>query len=181
MSRDDGLGFLSRFRLLRGPVRLLMLLLPIAVALFDFLSLGLARSSFVFYAIDDGLMTIENRMLARSPSRELNIARYVEEALLGPSSPNCLPLFPRETRLLSLLYRDGVVYADISGEAVMPPLEGGEVYKNFQTLDSGIKRNFTFVREARYFIAGKAAYEGEFRQGGDSREGLLSAQNFFRK
>jgi hypothetical protein len=175
MSKDDGSGFLPRFRLLRGPVRLLTLLLPIAVALFDFLSLGLARSSFVFYAIDDGLITIENRMLARSPSRELNIARYVEEALLGPSSPNCLPLFPRETRLRSLLYRDGVVYADITEEAVMPPLEGGEVYKNFKTLDSGIKRNFAFVRDVHFFIAGKPAYEGEFRQEGGEWERFLSA------
>jgi hypothetical protein len=92
----------------------------------------------------------------------------VEEALLGPSSPYSLPLFPRETRLVSLLYRNGVVYADLSEEAVLPPVEGGpvaggEVFTNMETLYHGIKRNFSFVRDVRFFIAGKAAYAGKFR------------------
>jgi hypothetical protein len=125
--------------------------------------LGLARRSFVFYAIDSGLVTVEDRMLSHSPSRELNIKRYVEEALLGPFSHNSQPLFPRETRLRSLLYRDGVVYADLSIEAAMPPLEGGEVYQNFETLFYGIKRNFSYVRDVRFFIVGRAAYADGFR------------------
>jgi len=85
----------------------------------------------------------------------------VAEALLGPVSPGSLPLFPGETRLLSLLYRDGTVYADLSEEAVLPPPEGGEVYNNFKTLHAGIKRNFSFVNEVRFFIAGRAAYRDE--------------------
>jgi hypothetical protein len=103
----------------------------------------------------------------------------VEEALLGPVSPNSLPLFPRETRLLSLLYRDGVVYVNLSESAVLPLpespllpegspvqgalLQGGEVFVNMETLYSGIKRNFSFVRDLRFFIAGRAAYAGRFR------------------
>jgi len=106
-------------------------------------------------------------MLKRSASRELDITRYVEEALLGPVSPNSLPLFQKETRLRSLLYREGVVYADFSENAVLPPLEGGEVFKNLKTLHAGITRNFPFVREARFFIAGRAAYADEFRQAGE--------------
>jgi len=136
------------------------------VALIDFFALGLARRTFVFYAIDDGAISVEDRMLKRSPSRELAVTRYVEEALLGPVSPNSLPLFPKETRLRSLLYRDGVVYADFSENAVLPPPEGGEVLQNLQTLHAGITRNFPYVREARFFIAGRAAYVAEFRQAG---------------
>jgi hypothetical protein len=92
----------------------------------------------------------------------------VEEALLGPISANSLPLFPRETRLLSLLYRDGVVYVDLSEDAVLAPMEGaflsgGEVFTSMETLYQGIKRNFSFVKDVRFFIAGKAAYAGKFR------------------
>jgi hypothetical protein len=147
---------------------LLLVLLGIA-ALIEFRTLGLARRTFVFYASGNGMMTVEDRMLPRAPSRETDITRYVEEALLGPVSPDSLPLFPRETRLRSLLYRDGVVYADLSEDAVLPPLEGGAVLANFQTLYQGIRRNFSFVKDVRFFIAGEAAYVEEFRQGADAR------------
>jgi len=144
----------------------LLAVLPM-VALIDFCALGLARRTYVFYAIDGGAISVEDRMLKRSASREVAITRYVEEALLGPVSPDSLPLFPRETRLRSLLYRDGVVYADLSEDAALSPPEGGEVLKNLKTLHAGITRNFPFVREARFFIAGRAAYVAEFRQAGN--------------
>ena len=155
-----------------------------AAALIDFFVLGLARRTFLFYTIDGGIATVEERMLVSggntpySSTREVDITRYVEEVLLGPVSPNSLPLFPKETRLCSLLYRDGVVYADLSEEAALPYLEGsalsgaplqgallgsGAVFTSLETLYCGVKRNFPFVREVRFFIAGKAAYAGKFR------------------
>jgi hypothetical protein len=150
---------------------LVLLAIPAVAALIEFSALGLARKTFVFYDRDSGLVTVENRVLKKagkhSSAREVDITRYVEEALLGPVSPNSLPLFPKETRLRSLLYRDGVVYADLPEEAALPPPEGGEVYQNFKTLHAGIKRNFSFVRELRFFIAGKAAYSAEFRRIGE--------------
>jgi hypothetical protein len=153
-----------RFLAIKRKRRLLILGILGLVALTEFFVLGLARRTFVFYAIDDGKITVEDRMLRRSPLREANITRYVEEALLGPVSPDLLPLFPRETRLQSLLYRDGVVYADFSEDAALPPPEGGGALQNLQTLYGGIRRNFPFVRDVRFFIAGKAAYYEEFRQ-----------------
>jgi hypothetical protein len=160
---------------------LVLLAVLAAAALIEFFVLGLARRTFVFYAIDSGNAAVEERMLkvsrgyqvsrrslTHSSAREVNITRYVEEALLGPFSPYSLPLFPQETRLLSLLYRDGVVYVDLSEDAALPPLEGvpdpdRAVFMNMETLYQGIKRNFSFVRDVRFFIDGKAAYAGQFR------------------
>jgi hypothetical protein len=162
------LGFLAVKR-----KRRLFLLAILGIAAFvDFFNLGLVRRTFVFYAIDSGGVTVEDRMLKRSPSREIDITRYVEEALWGPVSPDSLPLFPRETRLRSLLYRDGVVYTDLSEDAALPPVEGGEVLTNFRTLYEGIRRNFSFVRDVRFFIAGRAAYSEEFRQMGNTRASI---------
>jgi hypothetical protein len=147
------------------------LAIPVVAALIEFSTLGLARKTFVFYDINSGLAIVEDRMLKKtgrhSGAREIDITRYVEDALLGSVFPNSLPLFPKETRLRSLLYRDGVVYADLTKEAVLPPPEGGEVFQSFKTLHAGIKRNFSFVKDARFFIAGKAAYEAEFRRIGE--------------
>ena len=170
------LGVFSRLRLPKKWLALMLLGVLGLTAFIDFFALGLARRTFVFYAIDSGIETVEDRMLLvssripvvsgnpeRPHFRELDITRYVEEALLGPVSPDSLPLFPRETRLQSLLYRDGVVYADFSEDAALPPLEGGEVLTNLRTLRSGIMRNFPFVRDVRFFIAGRAAFTAEFR------------------
>ncbi|MDR1618907.1 MAG: GerMN domain-containing protein [Treponema sp.] len=160
-------GFLRavfRFFGSRSPRYLFFLTLISLFALTEFVHLGLVRRTFVFYTIDDGFVTVEDRMLKRSPSREQDIRRYVEEALLGAVSPDLAPLFPRETRLESLLYRDGVVYADLSAAAALPPLEGGDVFRNMRTLRDGIRRNFSFVKDVRLFVEGKAAYYNDFRR-----------------
>jgi spore germination protein GerM len=105
-------------------------------------------------------------MLKHSNSLEGDIIRYTEETLLGPVAPDLLPLFPRETRLKSLLFRNGVVYADFSQDAVLPPVEGGMVFNNFRTLHAGILRNFSNVKEVRFFIEGIAIYVEEFGRAG---------------
>jgi len=126
------------------------------LALTQFLVLGLARRTFIFYTVDDGKIVVEDRMLKHSKSREGDIIRYTEEMLLGPVSPDLLPLFPRETRLKSLLYRNGVVFADFSAPAALPPLEGGSTNVNFRTFYAGILRNFPYVKDVRFFVEGNA-------------------------
>jgi len=125
-------------------------------ALTEFLVLGLARRTFIFYTVDDGDIVVEDRMLKHAKSREGDIIRYTEEMLLGPVSPDLLPLFPRETRLKSLLYRNGVVFADFSADAALPPIEGGRTINNFRTFYAGILRNFPYVKDVRFFIDGNA-------------------------
>jgi len=125
-------------------------------ALAEFLVLGLARRTFVFYTINDGVISVEDRMLKHSKSREGDIIRYTEEMLLGPVSPDLLPLFPRETRLKSLLYRNGVVFTDFTVDAALPPMEGGSTINNFRTFYAGILRNFPYVKDVRFFIEGNA-------------------------
>ena len=153
---------------------LILLVVLVLAALVEFFTLGLARRTFVFYALDSGDIRVEERNLrvsdrnSRAPersithssARELDITRYVEEAILGSVLPDTLPLFPRDTKLRSLLYRNGVVYVDLSDDAALPPLEGGEVFHNLETLHSGIRRNFSSVKEVRFFISGRAAYTG---------------------
>jgi hypothetical protein len=160
----DALRAVFRFFGAKSLRYLFFLLAAGLFALTEFIGLGLVRRTFVFYAIDNGAVTVEDRMLKRSPSREQDVRRYVEEVLLGAVSPDSAPLFPREARLESLLYRDGVVYADLSAAAALPPLEGGEVFRNMRTLHAGIRRNFSFVKDVRLFIEGKAVFYEDFRR-----------------
>ena len=148
----------TALRLAAGALLVLAAAALAAASLIEFRVAGLARRTHVFYAIDSGEKIVEERMLRRSASLEGDMARYVEEALLGPALPGALPLFPRGTALRSLLYRSGVVYADLSGDAAAPATEGGEVFASFETLRAGIKRNFPSVGEVRFFIDGRAAF-----------------------
>jgi hypothetical protein len=88
----------------------------------------------------------------------------VEEALLGPVSLDSVPLFPRGTRLESLLYRDGVVYADLTESAVVPDPEGVDAVTGLNTLYGGIRRNFSYVKDVRLFIGGHETYFGKIRK-----------------
>jgi len=150
---------------LASPVKRCLLLIGILimVTVGEFIYLGLVRKTFVFYNIGSGVIAVEDRMLIHSKSREDNIIRYTEETLLGPVSPDLMPLFPRGTRLRSLLYRDGTVYIDLTGDAALPPIEGGSVLENFQTFYASIFRNFSYVKNVRFFIEGNAVYTDEFR------------------
>ena len=146
------LRFFTRFSLPKKWLLLVFLAALALTAFVDFFTLGLARRTYVFYAIDSGTVSVENRKLRisggnllRPTSRELDITRYVEEALLGPVSPDSIPLFPKGTRLKSLMYREGVVYADFSEEAALPPLEGGEVFTNLKTL-SGLDKIVDWIK-----------------------------------
>jgi len=133
-----------------------------AAAIIDFYILDLARRTFVFYTVNKGTVVVEDRMLKRADTKEGDIIRYSEETLLGPVSPGVLPLFPKGTKLLSLLLRDGVVYANFSLDAEMPPLEGGTTVGNFQAFYNGILRNFRYVNDVRFFIEGNAVYTEGF-------------------
>jgi len=163
--------FLSEFFSVRKNRRLFYLAVISLLALGEFLFSGLVRRTFVFYSNLEGNTVVEDRILHRSGDQETDIRRYVDEVLLGPVSPDSAPLFPRETRLSSFMYRDAVVYADLTEQAALPlpegarrPIpEGGDVFRSLLTLNEGIRRNCSFVKDVRLFIGGNEVFFEEFR------------------
>ena len=142
--------------------RLTYLVIICLVALGEFLLSGLVRRTFVFYSSLEGKTVVEDRMLRRSSDRETDIRRYVEEVLLGPSFPNLDPLFYRGTKLNSFMYRESVVYADLSETAALPIEGSWNVFRSLLTLNEGIRRNFPIVQDVRIFIGGNEVFFNEF-------------------
>jgi len=163
MSVSKILAPLREFFALRKNRRLAYLLLLCLFALGDFLYTGLARRTFVFYTIRDAETVVEERFLRRSGDRETDIRRYAEQALLGPIAQDWALLFPREARVQSVMYRQGVVFVDLTEEAALPPPDGGTVFNSFLTLNRGIRRNFSFVNDVRMFVGGDQSFFEEFR------------------
>jgi len=160
---SSALSFPSRFFSRKRNRRIIYLLLIGLFALGDFLYTGLIRRTIVFYSSLEGNTVVEDRMLHRSGDRETDIRRYLDEVLLGPVSPDSAPLFPKETRLHAFMYRDAVVYADLSESAALPQAEMGDVYRGLLTLNEGIRRNFSYVRNVKLFIGGNEVFFEEFR------------------
>ena len=168
---DSSVGsLLSKFASVYGKriICLFILLLLGLTALMSFLRTGLARRTFVFYTEKEGKTVVEERMLSRSGDRETDIRRYVDEALLGPLTPGAAPLFPRETRLHSFMYRDEVVYSDLTEPAALPfgdggaGGDGGDVFRSLLTLNEGIRRNFPYIKNVKLFIGGNEVFFEEF-------------------
>jgi len=134
------------------------------LALGDLLNSGLVRRTFVFYSTLEGIAVIEERFLYRSGDREMDIRRYVDEVLLGPKSQELALLFYRGTRVHTLMYRGGVVFVDLSYTAALPPPEVGTVFESLLTLNKGIRRNFSYVKDVRLFIGGNHVFFNEFRE-----------------
>ncbi|MDR1410568.1 MAG: GerMN domain-containing protein [Spirochaetaceae bacterium] len=143
--------------------RILYLVLLGLLAFLDYRGRGLARATYVFYDIESGNELVEERLLPLPPDREGKLRFYTAEALLGPVSPNAQPLFPRGTRLESLLFRDMTVYLDLSETAALP-VDGEGSFRSLSALGKGIMRNFSFVKDVRFFIAGREAFPEKFRQ-----------------
>ncbi|MDR2182493.1 MAG: GerMN domain-containing protein [Treponema sp.] len=152
---------ISLFKILR---RLACL---VAITVFAFIELGRAgnvRRTFEFFTYTTGLPVVEDRMLFKAASEEMNLRYYLEEALLGPVSVDFAPLVTKGTRLRSLMLRDGTVYADLSGEAALPVGGGREVFDGLLALNRGIRRNFASVSDVKLFINGNEVFFEEFRE-----------------
>jgi hypothetical protein len=124
------------------------------VALIDYIAAGRTFGTFVFYRVRSGAAFVETRSLPSWASLELRAARYVEEALLGPESVEAGRLFPKGTRLESLLIRDGVAYVDLSASAALPTETEIDARRSIATLASGLERNFGSIKKALVFISG---------------------------
>ncbi len=132
------------------------------IALLDWNLRALDRRTFAFPTIKDGAPAVEIRILPGRGAAENRLARYVEEYLLGPASVESGPLFTPGSRLRSLLLRDGVVYVDLSREAAVPYADRPDLRESLAILADGLRRNFPFTRDVRFFIQGRQPYLENF-------------------
>jgi hypothetical protein len=143
--------------------RLVYLAALMVFAFFELSHSGMARRTFEFCTYG-GDPVVEDRMLHKSSSPELDIKQYVEELILGPVSVDSAPLVTKGTKLRSFMYRDKTVYADLSGDAALPVHNGQPLFDGFLGLNRNIRRNFHAVSDVRLFVNGNEVFFGEFEK-----------------
>ncbi|MBN1696034.1 MAG: GerMN domain-containing protein [Spirochaetales bacterium] len=160
----------------------LLLILVISLIAFGVQKGDRTRRVLFFPEIFSGKLNGEVRYIKQQKDLEHNISAFIDELCLGPSLPNLSRLFPKETRLLSLLIDDTHIYLNFSREMIFPDstikLDTNSILK---ALIGNIDYNFSRVKTVSIYMNGEPvvpdsgiAYEGdEFETKVEFYSGLL--------
>lgn len=146
------------------PGALLIASLIIALVFFFALPPGRVGRTLFFPGTTAVELSAERRLVPRVRDDERSIELLVEEMLLGPTRITHSRIFPRETKLASLMLRGETVYLDLSESAM---LQGSEVHVStdiaLEALRTSIRYNFRGIREVVITIAGNVPFEPAYR------------------
>ncbi len=116
------------------------------------------RRVFIFPSADGGKYVVEYRNLPHKPYEGV-IFNYASELLLGSGVERTMALFSPGTKVKSCFLRKGVLYLDISEEALFMGNGVIDIEDGVKLLKLNIKKNFGNVNKINLFIDGKLAYD----------------------
>ena len=88
-------------------------------------------------------VVMEHRLIAEKHDLEQNLELLIKDELLGPALLVRDSVFPNGTRLNHIMLREGILYADLSSEAMFPSAHSGLNFKDsIRILEETIRFNF---------------------------------------
>lgn len=100
-------------------------------------------------------VVIEHRLIAEKHDLELNVELLIKDELLGPALLVRDSVFPSGTKLNHVLLRDGVLYADLSLDAMFPSAHSGLNFEDsIRILENTISFNFPEIKNIVVTIDG---------------------------
>ena len=100
-------------------------------------------------------VVMEHRLIADKKDLEQNIELLIKDELLGPSLLVRDSVFPDGTRLNHIMLRDGVLYADLSSEAMFPSAHSGLNFQDsIRILEETISFNFPGIESIIITVEG---------------------------
>ena len=100
-------------------------------------------------------VVLEHRLIAEKHDLELNVELLIKDELLGSALLVRDSVFPAGTRLNHVLLRDGILYADLSIEAMYPSAHSGLNFRDsIQILEKTISFNFPQIENIVITIDG---------------------------
>ena len=100
-------------------------------------------------------VVMEHRLIAEKHDLELNVELLIKDELLGPTLLVRDSVFPEGTKLNHILLRDGVLYADLSPEAMFPSAHSGLNFRDsIRILEKTISFNFPEIKNIVVTIDG---------------------------
>jgi len=100
-------------------------------------------------------LVLEHRLIAEKYDLEKNIELLIKEELLGSSLLISDSVFPVGTHLEHIFLRNGVLYVDLSIEAVFPSEHSGlNFHESLKILERTIRFNFRRIDDIVFTING---------------------------
>ena len=100
-------------------------------------------------------VVMEHRLKDKKNDLELNVELLIKDELLGPALLVRDSVFPSGTRLNHVLLRDGVLYADLSLEAMFPSAHSGLNFQDsIRILEKTVSFNFPEIKNIVVTIDG---------------------------
>jgi len=100
-------------------------------------------------------VVLEHRLISQKHDLEKNIELLVKDELLGSSLLIRDSVFPEGTTLNHILLREGVLYVDLSIEAVFPSEHSGlNFHESMKILERTIRFNFRKIKDVIITIDG---------------------------
>lgn len=100
-------------------------------------------------------LVLEHRLIAEKYDLELNVELLIKDELLGSSLLVRDSVFPSGTRLNHVFFRDNVLYADLSSEAMFPSAHSGLNFEDsIRILEKTISFNFPQINNIVVTIDG---------------------------
>ena len=115
------------------------------------------RRVFMFQSSDSGKICMEARYLPVRPVQG-RIRMYVDEALLGPETEHCRPLFSPGTKAVSCFVRKGVLYVNLSEDVLQENGGASSIKEGTKLFRKNILHNFEQIHTVEVFVGGKQAY-----------------------
>lgn len=116
-----------------------------------------SRYSFEYYVSGTNEIVFETRSVA-SIKGVSKVKAYVEEYLLGPTVHRARPVFPLESRVLFCFERQGILFLNLSEEAVLDLSPDVNLFENYKLLQKNVSSNFPHIKKIELFIDGKSVF-----------------------
>jgi hypothetical protein len=149
----------NRISLILGGI--LAFSLVVSLFLFLYLNHGWVERVLFFPRYTDTVSGGETRRLPKRDTREEELMFFLEEIILGPTNIENIPIVPEETELRSVMFRDQVLYLDLSEDILFQtsgrplPLE-----RRMALIKRSVLFNFPWVKEIIITINGEIPFEG---------------------
>ena len=131
-----------------------MLFVAFVFSLVSYLVGGKQRRTFTFPVIGLEKPAVEIRYLPRKPVQG-DVSMYVDELLLGPSTPRARRLFSAGTKNEFCFLRDKTLYVGLSKEVLYEIPEAASIKDGIAYFKKNIRQNFRSVKSVELFVDGK--------------------------
>ena len=133
----------------------------LSFCLYNFQTEGVRRL-FYFESLDNPGLFAEVRYVVpytEEQSIDEQVEQFANDLLLGPVVNRFKNLFAPGTRIKTCFVRDGVLYVDITEQALQPNDVTSSIKRGKEIFEKNILKNFPDIRAVDFFIDGKYAYE----------------------